>query len=121
MYSLDFRRRVLAIKASEGLSFREISCRFKVGIATVVRWSNRIEPMLTRNKSPTKIDSDALKKDVEQYPDAYQYERAKRFGVSQKGISVALKRLGVTYKKNPQSPKSGPRKKMYVLSKDQCL
>lgn len=92
MYSLDFRRRVLSIKASEGLSFREVSTRFNVGVATLVRWSKNIQPVLKRNKPATKIDMEALRKDVEQYPDSYNYERAKRFGVSPKGIFEALKR-----------------------------
>ena len=39
-----------------------------------------------------------LKIDVGLYPDAYQYERAERFGVSQRGIALALKRLGISYK-----------------------
>jgi transposase len=114
-YSIDFRRRVLAIKQAEDLSFAEVSKRFKVGIASIVRWSKKIEPQQTRNKPPTKIDMQALARDVEVYPDAYQYERAQRFGVSPKGIFEALKRLNVTYKKNPQSPQSGSRKTIYVL------
>ncbi|QVL56579.1 MAG: hypothetical protein KFB95_05510 [Simkaniaceae bacterium] len=32
-------------------------------------------------------------------PEAYQYERAKKFGVTQNGIWHAMKRLHVTYKK----------------------
>ena len=38
----------------------------------------------------------ALREDVILYPDAYQYERAERFGVSQKAIDYALRRLRVT-------------------------
>ncbi|WP_440864717.1 IS630 transposase-related protein [Symbiopectobacterium purcellii] len=47
-----------------------------------------------------------LIKDVEQYPDAYQKERAERFGVCQKAIWQALKKLGLTYKKNSTSSES---------------
>lgn len=72
------------------------------------RWSKRIEAQRTRHKPATKrctelvevIDGEALKKDVAMYPDAYQYERAARFGVSQRGICWALKRLGISRKKN---------------------
>jgi hypothetical protein len=39
---------------------------------------------------------EALKRDVEKYPDAYQYERAQRLGVSQRGIGYAWKRLGIS-------------------------
>lgn len=114
-YSLDFRKKVLTIKKEEGLTFEEISKRFKVGKTTILRWSKNIEPKRTRNKPPSKIGNDALKKDVEMYPDAYLYERAEKFGVTPKGIFDALKRLGITNKKNPESSQSGSRKKIYVL------
>jgi transposase len=117
LYSLDFRRKVLGIKQAEGLSFTEVSARFKVGIASLVRWTRKIEPCTKRNKPATKIDMEGLKKDIETYPDAYQYERAQRLGVSQSGIRLALKRLGVSYKKKPQASESGSRQKVYVLRK----
>ena len=47
----------------------------------------------------------ALERDLRQHPDAFQYEHAARFGVSQRGIGQALGRLGVTYKKRSHSPK----------------
>ena len=115
MYPIDFRRHVLSIKTSEKLSFADAAKRFSIGKATLVRWSNRLEPILKRNAPGRKIDMTALKKDVETYPDAYQYERAQRLGVSQNGICLALKRLGVTYKKNPKTPQSGSRKTFCVL------
>ena len=117
-YSLDFRQKILSVKASEHLTFAEVSKRFKVGIASIVRWSKKIEPQKTRNKPATKIDMEALKKDVEDFPDAYQHERADRLKVSQKGIFAALRRLGVTYKKNSKSSQSGCRKTICVLSKN---
>ena len=41
----------------------------------------------------------ALKKDVENDPEAYLHERANRLKVSPSGIFYALKRLKITYKK----------------------
>ena len=38
-YSLDFRQRVLKIKAEEELSMSEVANRFGVGVASVMRWS----------------------------------------------------------------------------------
>ena len=102
-YSLDFRKKVLQVKAEEGLSFTSISKRFGVGKASVMRWSKELYAKKTRNKSPTKITNAVLLKDVEMYPDSYQYERAARLGVSQVGIHLALKRLKITYKKNPEA------------------
>jgi transposase len=99
-YSADLRKKVLLIKEQEKLSFEEVAERFGVGKASVFRWSKRLEAKRTRHKPATKINGEALKKDVAMYPDAYQYERAERFGVSQRGICWALKRLGISYKKN---------------------
>ena len=105
-YSLDFRRKLFRIKSDQGLTFLEISQLFNISMATLFRWFKKIAPNTTRNKPATKIDMDALKKDIEIYPDAYQFERAQRLGVSTGGIFHALKRLNITYKKNTQSPKS---------------
>lgn len=105
-YSLDFRRKALDIKNKENLSFEELATRFGVGKSTLVRWCRNLEPQKNRNKPATKIDMEALKQDVELYPDAYQYERAARLGVSKSGIGHALKRLKISNKKNTIAPKS---------------
>jgi transposase len=109
-YSVNFRRKVLAIKVEEKLTFAQVSERFNVGKASVMRWSTCLVPKKTRNKAATKIDMQALMKDVQSYPDGYNYERAKRLKVSVTGIFHALKRLGVTYKKNTEASKSERRK-----------
>ena len=59
-----------------------------------------------------------LAKDIELYPDSYCYERATRLGVSATGIRDAQYRLGVTYKKNSETPQSRSRKKVYLLPRD---
>lgn len=105
-YSLDYRKRIFALKAKEGLTYSEVSKRFHVPMRTLFRWQNRIEPKITRNKPATKIDMAALRKDVERYPDRYQYERAQTFGVTQGAIWFALRRLHLSYKKNSVSSQS---------------
>jgi transposase len=104
-YSLDMRQQVLKIRREEGLSMADAAKRFGVGIASVMRWSNNIEAIKKRKRS-TKIDMEALKSDVEQYPDAYQFERAARLGVGEHCVWYALKLLNVTYKKTLQHPKA---------------
>ena len=37
-YSLDFRLKVLSVRAKDGLSISEVAARFDVGVANVVRW-----------------------------------------------------------------------------------
>lgn len=105
-YSLDFRRHVFKIKDKEGLSFQETGERFGISIRTLFRWNNQMEPKTTREKPATKIDMNVLKKHVEDYPDAYQHERAAVFGVSKSCIYYALQRLAITHKKNTISSQS---------------
>lgn len=114
MYSIDFRRQVLKLRMKEELSLAEVAKRFGVGLASVMRWSKNIEAKIKRNKPATKIDMEALKKDIETRPDAYQYERAARLGVSRHGIRHALRRLGVTYKKKPKTPQSQSRRTTFL-------
>ncbi len=99
-YSLDFRKHVFKIKEKESLTFQELSDKFEIPIRTLFRWKNRLEPKTKRNKPSTKVNMEALQKDIEQNPDLFQYERAKKFGVSQSTIYYALKRLKISYKKN---------------------
>lgn len=99
-YSLDFRQRVFDYKDKHGLTFEQTSVHFEIGISTLFRWQNNLTPCHSRNKPATKIDDDKLREDVKQYPDDYQWERAERFGVTQRGIGKALQRLGISYKKN---------------------
>lgn len=99
-YSLDFRRQVFKVKQKEKLTFQELSDRFDIPIRTLFRWQSRIEPKTQRNKPATKVDMESLAQDVKDHPDLYQYERAKKFGVSQSTIFYALKRLQISNKKN---------------------
>jgi transposase len=98
-YSTDLRRKVLDIKEQENLTIAEAAKRFGIGTANFSRWKKSLEPKRTRNKPATKIDMEALQRDVELHPDAYHHERAQRFGVTEGGIRKALKRLGISYKK----------------------
>ena len=116
-YSIDYRRKVLKVKEAEDLTFMEASTRFGVGINSIVRWSKKLEPQRTRDKPATKINMEALKQDVEAYPDAYQYERAQRLNVSPNCVHFALKRLHVTYKKKLTPPQGSSRKAVYLLPK----
>jgi len=120
-YSSDFRRKVLSIREREGLTIAEVASRFCVGVASVVRWLKHPDPKSTRNKPATKIDMEALARDVLEHPDAYQYERAKRLVVSEKGIGHALRRMGVSYKKKPASSKGERRRKACLPSDHFCL
>jgi transposase len=117
-YSLDFRRKVLKIRTNENLSMAQVAKRFDIGLASVMRWSTNPEAKTKRNKQATSIDMEALKNDVEKYPDSYLRERAKRLNVSHNCVWHALKRLNVTYKKKSPASKGGSRKAIYILRTD---
>jgi transposase len=104
-YSIDFRKKVLSIREKEGLSFIQIAKRFDISPNSVFLWSKKLEPKSTRTKPTIKIHNENLLEDIEKYPDAYNYERARRLNVSTTGIYWALKRLGITYKKNSKTSK----------------
>jgi transposase len=103
MYSICFRKKVLAIREQEKLSIKQTAIRFAISIRTIVNWLQRLEPITKRNKAATKIDMDSLTEDVKQYPDAYLYERASRLNVSRSCIHRALKRLTrILHTKSPK-------------------
>ncbi len=102
-------------QVKKGDTLVSIAKRFGVALTSVMRWSNNIESIKKRNKPATKIDMEALKRDVEQYPDAYQFERAERLSVSEGCVFHALKRLGVTYKKNSAASQGNSRKTLCFL------
>lgn len=120
-YSLDFRRKVLLIRRKEGLTMEGVAKRFGIGKMSVLRWTKRLMAKKGRNKPSLKIDREALRKDVEAYPDAYHYERAKRLKASPTGIRDALKRLGITFKKNSLSSQGQRRRTACILSDDTSL
>jgi transposase len=98
-YPLKFRQHLLKLREEEGLTYSETARRFHIGLSSLKRWLEKPEPVKKRNRK-SKIDMEALAKDVEAHPDDYQYERAQRFGMSTRGICDALKRLGISRKKN---------------------
>jgi transposase len=113
-YSIDFRKKVLAIKEKEKMSFASISKRFGVGKNTVFVWTKKILPLKNRNRASKKIPIDKLREDVAQYADSYQYERAERLGVSKSGIQRVLKKLNITYKKRFKTPEGKRRQEIRI-------
>ena len=110
-YSADLRAQVLKSVEKQGMSIRQACAFYDISKATLQNWLKDPSIKLTRNKTPSKISNEALLKDVEQHPDDYMYERAQRFGCSNSGIEAALKRLGISKKKDLGASKSLPLKK----------
>jgi transposase len=109
-YSIDYRKQVL-FSIADGMTIREAALFYGLSTSTIHSWQQNLTPKTTRNKAPTKIPDDALIEDVERYPDDYNYERARRLNCSQTGIFNALKRLGISQKKDLRTSKSVSDKK----------
>src|SRR5580692_6445322 len=116
-YGIDFRRKVLSVRKKEKLRLTEVSERFSIGVATVVRWHKEVERK-KRGFRNRKIDTAALLQDVKSHPDAYQFERAARFGVAKSSIWYSLKKIGITYKKKSKTSESERRGTWSFPSKD---
>ena len=97
-YSIDYRKQVLSSIAS-GMTIREAAIFYGLSTSTIHSWKQTLEPKIGRNKAPTRIPDDVLLNDVKEYPDDYQYERARRLNCSKTGIHHALKRLNISQKK----------------------
>lgn len=109
-YSIDYRKQVLSSIADD-MTIREAALFYGLSTSTIHSWQQNLLPKTTRNKAPTKIPDDALIEDVKIYPDNYNHERARRLNCSKTGIFNALKRLGISQKKDLGTPKSVSDKK----------
>ena len=110
-YSADFRAQVIKSVKEQGMSIRQACTFYNVSKTALHRWLKSPSIKQTRDKSPTKIPNEALLTDVKQHPDDYLYERARRFNCSKTGMHTALKRLGISQKKDLRTSKSVSDKK----------
>ena len=103
-YDIRYRERAMSY-LSEGNSYRKTATVFKVSTSTLQKWKAQQEAIGSlapkkRKETWRKIDPEKLSKYVAEHPDAYQHEIAAAFGVRLFAIQKALKRLGITRKKN---------------------
>jgi transposase len=107
-YSMDLRKRVVEFVESGG-SKAEAARQFKVSLWCVYDWLKRDD--LTPGKSPTrhrKVDKKALRRHVQQYPDALLRERAEVFGVHINAIWYLMRKMKLTHKKTDALRGEGP-------------
>jgi len=110
-YSLDLRKRVVDYVENGG-GITKAAALFKVGRATIYRWLGREDLQASKvEHRERKIDWEALRKDVEENPEARLIERARKFGVRASAISYALKKMKITRKKKNFVIKKGREKK----------
>src|SRR5690606_15667761 len=104
-YSLDISMQVLK-SLDEGMTCAEAAEFYNLSPTTIQNWKRRIHSKTTRQTKPYKIPDDVLLNDVKEHPDDYQYERARRLNCSKTGMHNALKRLGISQKKDFRTSKS---------------
>ena len=118
-YSQDLRKRIVETVES-GLNKSATARRFKVSLNTVKRYvkqfeqTNQLEPNLLPGRpatfTPQKLD--LLKAQIAAKPDATLQEQADHWfenqgdKLSPATFSRALKRMKISYKKKPQSPRA---------------
>ncbi|QMT32128.1 IS630 transposase-related protein [Alysiella filiformis] len=107
-YSQDLRKQILKSVAS-GMTIRQASAFYGISTHTINQWKRNGIERKKRQFKPLKVNHEALLKDVENYPDAFQYERAKRLGVTASAICYALKQLKISVKKDEPTPKTRTR------------
>ena len=105
IYSADFRAQVIKSVKNKDMSIRQACTFYNVSKTALQRWLKDSSIKQTRDKPPTKILNESLLKDVEQYPNGYLYERARRFNCSKNSIHTAFNPLGISQKKDIRTSK----------------
>ena len=103
-YDIKYRQRVIDYM-SEGHTEKETAETFKVSKATLWKWKSKLKETgsLTpkkRKETWRKVNPGDLKEYLEQNPDAYLKEIGVHFGCTDVAIFKAIRRLGITRKKN---------------------
>jgi transposase len=114
-YSMDFRRAAIDYWQS-GHSKEDLYEAFKIHPSRVYTWlrheakTGSLAPSYPQTRK-RKIDLKELEQAVERKPDAYLSELAKQFDCTEPAIFYALKRLGITVKKNSSHTQNNHLKK----------
>ena len=112
-YSEDYREAAIEYK-QKGHTFKELKEVFKITPRTYYQWVKKagdnadVKVKQTRKR---KIDPDALRKAVEEKPDAYLRELSEAFNCSTTAVHKRLVSLGITYKKRHLHTQKSPKKR----------
>ena len=102
-YSIDYKMGAVAYK-DDGHTFKELYEAFKIPASTYYNWKNKLEQGALNVKNnqtrKRKINSEELRRVIEEKPDAYLREIAAKFACSTTAIHKRLKQMKITYKKD---------------------
>lgn len=94
-----------------GGSKAEAARRFQVSRTSIYTWVKAADVLSYQKPGPKtgwKLEWAMLRRQVEEHADLTQKERAQQFGVSHHWIWNALRKLGLTRKKNDRVPGAQP-------------
>lgn len=107
-YSIDLRKKALNYIENGG-TWRMASEIFGVTPRTLANWLRKKKQQdlapKARRPSPSKIDSNKLRRFIQEHPDAYLREIAKEFCSTIQAVFYACKRLKITLKKRYHTTK----------------
>jgi transposase len=118
-YSADYRKAAVDYK-NNGHTFAELKDVFKITPRTFYQWVEKkemSEGVKVKQTRKRKIDIDALKKAVEEKPDAYLRELSLQFNCSTTAVHKRLVQLGFTRKKRHSPIPKSRRKRERNISK----
>ena len=104
-YSSDLRKSVLDF-LNNGGSKAAASRTYGVSRTSIYNWLAAEDPLTSKKpgpRAPHRLDSDALKQHVADFPDTTQIERAAHFGVSNSSAHIILYFLTTITLFDPQS------------------
>ena len=102
--SYDIKLRTQAVKYRETHTQKETSEVFGVSVSAIKKWQQKLKITGAIENAPIertgrKIKEEELRKDVEEYPEDFNEERAVRFGCTGEAIRLAMKKYKLTRKK----------------------
>ena len=105
-YTTKFRKEVMKF-IDEGNTISATAAQFSIGETTIKEWKKLRNTTGSLEKRPLnrtfkKIAPEKLIAYLEKNPDAYQHEIAEHFKCKQSSVFMALRKLGVSRKKNHQ-------------------
>ena len=108
-YDIKFRERTLAYY-EKGHGWDATIETFAISGSTLLSWLKKSDASsladVPSKSYPRKIPNDELRSYVADHPDAYQSEMTEYFDCSQQAICKALKRIGITRKKDQRLQKT---------------
>lgn len=125
-YKTELRERVLGYYDQNKVTQKEVCEIFNISLRALSRWlkmrketgdfSLKERP---KTRKARKLNKEELQAYIEKHPDHYLWEIAKRFNTTAPAVFYALKRMGISRKKNHTLQRARQEKKAKVPAGDQ--